>query len=906
MGFNLTNEEIQNTYQQLLQISGSVILDGTGSLAPVLITSASYAVNADFATSASYADTVGNIDTASLVNQTQFNTYTSSVALSTSASFSDVDTQIASLEAGSGSADWPLITNKPAGLVSGSSQTISNLSGTDIVSSSAQTVANLVGESINVVDLTISRDVGTLISSSAFNVGKFGSFVQFIKTDSDGTFNIAMGGGASDTGILMTGSNMTFTGNLTGSNMSLSGNLNVSGTGSFAYLQSVTGSAKIIGDAFIILNNDTPTLRYAGVKVQDSGSTNTTASFFFDGQTNDWNYEYQDGAGTDFGVALFGPEYTTLGTPTYNTNNTLVMSDGGHHLLDSPVSVSASVVTITGVVSASSYIGDGSGLTGISTIIQEGEGGLSIKSVLGSSQTTNGAVSLGLVGGGTADGARAIKIGENGTANGENAIAIGKNAYANGLNSIAIGRGGAGDDDLSAPNANQINIGNQIKTGGGQSTRLSDWTGSLHATSTLIGRTDNNTSLVNPLGENNVQIGYNSRIVENSTRSNVTLVGANNEAAQGCIIVGNGTTGNGSDVIAIGNSLTVSSNNEISIGDKFKYDGSDTIQLNSTNLLFSNGGTMGSGTVGMNLGIEGGSVTGDYSAIVGATYSTLSAGDCQIFGGYNNTISAGARNLILGGENQSITGGDYSVILGGASNVLSAGDTSFIVGGYQNQVTAGGMRNGVIGGNASISNKDFSVVIGRQSYTTAAAYTTYVANLDVSGSTSIVDGAGATGSLVDNIHPTIASSSTQIGHIVTITQDQYTSISASAAVTDDTLYIISDASDAVYPDNLQVAGQIYSPTFAGTIASSTSSIDFDNGNFATLNAAAATFVANPTNLKSGTTYTVIVTNGANISGYGTAWKFAGGTEPTFSANTDILTCVSDGTSLYATGLADFS
>ena len=91
---------------------------------------------------------------------------------------------------------------------------------------------------------------------------------------------------------------------------------------------------------------------------------------------------------------------------------------------------------------------------------------------------------------------------------------------------------------------------------------------------------------------------------------------------------------------------------------------------------------MGSGTVGMNLGIEGGSVTGDYSAIVGATYSTLSAGDCQIFGGYNNTISAGARNLILGGENQSITGGDYSVILGGASNVLSAGDTSFIVGGY--------------------------------------------------------------------------------------------------------------------------------------------------------------------------------------------------------------------------------
>ena len=160
--------------------------------------------------------------------------------------------------------------------------------------------------------------------------------------------------------------------------------------------------------------------------------------------------------------------------------------------------------------------------------------------------------------------------------------------------------------------------------------------------------------------------------------------------------------------------------------------------------------------------------------------------------------------------------------------------------------------------------------------------------------------------MVDNIHPTIASSSAQIEHIVTITQGQYTSLSASSGVSDDTLYIISDAGDNVYPGNLQVNGQINSPVFAGTIASSTSSIDFDNGNFATLNCATSTFLANPTNLKSGTTYTLIITNGANISGYGTDWKFAAAAAPTFSANTDILTAVSDGTNLYATGLADFS
>ena len=872
MGFNLTNEEIQNTYQQLVQINGTTLVDGTGSAIPVIdnIT----VVSASYATSASYADTVGNIDTASLVNQTQFNDYTSSVAFSTSASFSDVETQIASLEAGSGSADWTLITNKPVGLVSGSAQSIANVSNKNLSNVTASNIS-IVGDANNSIlvgttnpirilgqpDFITSfeakgiHDVGALqgivgpISSSYMELSADGSHIFRINSKQGlGGIDLASNGfrsaqfyasgtneGYVDFRVPITSSNA-----LISSNLNVGGNLTVNGTGSFGYIQSVTGSAKIVGDAFIILNNDTPTLRYAGVKVQDSGSTNTTASIQWDGGTDDWFVEKDVSGTTEFGVVTLGPEYTTIGTPTYNTNNTLVMSNGGHHLNDSPVSVSASVVTVTGVVSASSYIGDGSGLTGISTIIQEGEGGLSIKSVLGSSQTTNGVYSLGLVGGGTASGDRAIKIGENGSANGQNAIAIGKNAYANGLNSIAIGRGGAGDEDLSAPNANQINIGNQIKTGGGQSTRLSDWTGSLHATSTLIGRTDNTTSLVNVLGENNVQIGYNSRIVESSTRSNVTSVGANNIAAQGCIILGNTTTGNGDSVIAIGNSLTVASNNEISIGDKFKYDGSDTIQLNSTNLLFNNNGTIGAGKVAINMGIEGGSVTGDYSTVIGATYSTISADNCFIAGGYNHSITAGSNNAIVGaGENCNIlSNANYSSILGGSSNTITGGDTSFILGGYQNQVT-NGLRNGVVGGNAAVSAHDFSVVIGRESFTSTAAYTTYVANLETSGS-------------------------------------------------------------------VEVNGQINSPTFAGTIASSTSSIDFNKGNFATLNASTATFVANPTNLKSGTTYTVIVTNGANISGYGTAWKFAGGTEPTFSANTDILTCVSDGTSLYATGLADFS
>jgi len=94
------------------------------------------------------------------------------------------------------------------------------------------------------------------------------------------------------------------------------------------------------------LNNDTPTERYAGIIVQDSGSANTTASFQFDGLTNDWFYEYTGSDPLNFGVALFGPDYATKGSPSYPTNNRIQKGDGGHHLLDSNISDDGSTVSI--------------------------------------------------------------------------------------------------------------------------------------------------------------------------------------------------------------------------------------------------------------------------------------------------------------------------------------------------------------------------------------------------------------------------------------------------------------------------------------------------------------------------------------------------------------------------------
>jgi|14BtaG_2_1085337.scaffolds.fasta_scaffold00454_18 hypothetical protein len=743
--FNLTSQQIKDTYEQLVQVSGSALVDGTGSL-------------------------VNSLD---YVTNPTFTSYTSSTATSTSASVADLQTQIDSIEAGSGSADWPLITNKPDGLVSGSSQVdyngISNVP-SGILSSSAQIAGDISG-SFTSTSASIAADVATNKTNIATNVSDISTNAGNISTN---TGNISTNASnitsltSQTSSYAKTNVDNSFTGTQTFNDIA------VNGTGSFAYLKQITGSAKIIGDEFLILNADTPAARYAGIKVYDSGSgTPATASLEWDGLNDNWILVEESGKS---GVLLTGAT-GSKGGEVLPTKNKLQKGGGHHTLLDSNITDDGTDVTISTPLSASAVKLTSGGLT-----------------------------------------------------------------FADGTTQSTLAQGG----------------------------------------------------LVSGTGTD-------------SMKSADSLTTANADAS-------------GQNSIAIGGGTSATATNQIDIGGKFKYDGSDTIRLDSTNLMFNSNGTIGSGRAAINMGIEGGSVSGDYSTIIGATYSDITVGNGFIGGGYNHSITNGTNNAIVGaGENCNITNGDYSAIFGGASNNMSGGDTSFILGGYQNAVTTG-QRNGVIGGQGSTSAHNFSVVIGRQSFTSTADYTTYVANLETSGSITLgsedvvnVSSGSATGSLIDNIHPAIASSSTAIEHIVTLTQNQYTALSQSAVGVDDsTYYIVSDGTSNIwYNDldvqgNLTVQGQINSPTFAGAIASSTSSIDFDNGNFATLNASSATFLANPTNLKSGTTYTLIVTNGANISGYGTAWKFAGGTEPTLSANTDVITAVSDGSSLYAAALADFS
>jgi hypothetical protein len=803
--YNLTSQKIKDTYEQLVQVSGSALVDGTGSL----------------------------VDTLDYVTNPTFTAYTSSTATSTSASVADLQTQINALEAGSGSAEWTLITGKPAGLVSGSSQIdLAQAYGTASYATTASFALNvtptptgsfMVTGSVTDATLTFTKGDGSTFPLTVNNVANATSATLALSashavnadnatsattaTSASYASNAELLDSLDSSAFAQVGQNNTFTGTQTFNNIT------VNGTGSFAYIQSVTGSAKIIGDAFLILNNDTPSQRYGGIKVQDSGSTNVTASLVWDGSTNDWKYEFTNGPTHEGGVLLFGPEGTDLGTFPYPLSNVIQKGTGGHHLADSSITDTGTSVSMSAPLTASGFQGDLDGTASFAT----------------SALTASFALNAG--GGG-------LEIGNSGTDSIKTAASLTTTAaVANGPQSIAIG--------------------NAAKVSG---------TASLH-----ISLDDSNTFAA---GDQTINIGKDI----NNTGGYSTAIGHN--------LTNTGTGGN----VLIGRSVTTAGDYSIGIGEGAQAQQASAVAIGQSARSSGNSVAIGAGAImGNSYGFAGG-----YNARANNDASIAVGGD----------VNVSSNQAIAMGTDTSIDGSSQGAVALGQDADISTSPKAVTLG---QGVKATGAAGGIAIGSGSSVTAAAEINIGNRFKFDGTSTITLDASL-----IKVAVSASATGSLIDNVHPAIASSSAAIEHIVTLTQNQYTALSGSGNINDSTYYIVSDGNTNVwYNDldvqgNLTVQGQVNSPTFAAGIASNTSSIDFDNGNFATLNASSATFLANPTNLKSGTTYTLIVTNGANISGYGTVWKFAGGTEPTLSANTDVITAVSDGSSLYAAALADFS
>jgi len=179
-----------------------------------------------------------------------------------------------------------------------------------------------VGDSINypVEVFTSSLSVARAVSAS------FATTASFASTASYASF-------AASVGTL--NQNVTITGNLT-----------VFGTSSLTY---TTSSNLVVDSPFIFVNVFTPADRFGGLKVIDSGSINSTASFAWDSVNNHWVYQNASGSTYTGGMFLAGPRHTgSLGDEPELTRWFVARSDGGDHLNNTQIFSSGSTTIITG------------------------------------------------------------------------------------------------------------------------------------------------------------------------------------------------------------------------------------------------------------------------------------------------------------------------------------------------------------------------------------------------------------------------------------------------------------------------------------------------------------------------------------------------------------------------------
>jgi trimeric autotransporter adhesin len=159
---------------------------------------------------------------------------------------------------------------------------------------------------------------------------------------------------AATLGLATTGSN-SFTGSqiITGS-LTVLGNL----TAYTASFVTVTSSV-VVGGNTILLNTFTPSVRYGGIEVIDSGSSGLTGSMLWDSQNDVWIYVNPTGSAYASARLISGPKSLTLGSEPTLTQNTITKADDGDHLVDSQITDDGTTVRVTNAISASTFTGLG-------------------------------------------------------------------------------------------------------------------------------------------------------------------------------------------------------------------------------------------------------------------------------------------------------------------------------------------------------------------------------------------------------------------------------------------------------------------------------------------------------------------------------------------------------------------
>ena len=195
--------------------------------------------------------------------------------------------------------------------------------------------------------------------------------------------------------LATTGSNTFYGTQVFSGSVFIATDLIVQGSSSIQY---ISASSVSIGTNIVNLNTATPSVRYAGISVQDSGSSaGITGSMLWDSLCNRWIYSNPSTIGYSGGLLMSGPRAATLGSETTLTCNYIAKSGGGDHLYDSCIIDDGTTVCVNANLKGSGTI-SGTCIIASSKIVvggTSGDIGADLLRVKGTIITDNNAGYLG-------------------------------------------------------------------------------------------------------------------------------------------------------------------------------------------------------------------------------------------------------------------------------------------------------------------------------------------------------------------------------------------------------------------------------------------------------------------------------------------------------------------------------
>ena len=207
---------------------------------------------------------------------------------------------------------------------------------------------------------SVSSDLVNLESKSASVDISITNINSFTASNANTSLNQLTGS------LTTTGSNTFYGTQVFSGSVFIATDLIVQGSSSIQY---ISASSVSIGTNIVNLNTATPSVRYAGISVQDSGSSaGITGSMLWDSLCNRWIYSNPSTIGYSGGLLMSGPRATTLGSETTLTCNYIAKSGGGDHLYDSCIIDDGTTVCVNANLKGSGTACFGNSITTTSTI----------------------------------------------------------------------------------------------------------------------------------------------------------------------------------------------------------------------------------------------------------------------------------------------------------------------------------------------------------------------------------------------------------------------------------------------------------------------------------------------------------------------------------------------------------